>query len=737
MLSERSALENEIGGEIAERGENEGPFEHEGMGEGQAFVAQCEIAVEQHIQVESARSPALAADPAARLFDGEAGVEQSMWRESGRKRDGGVEVILLAGGTHGGGFITGGTSGYSRVGQGIEGGAGRIEMGMAVAEIGAERDVGGGGMDGHAKKNGRRSGATQSGGEGDAFVGAGDGDVRFVDGDGRRAHLGMGGENGGEDAVGERLDEGDAFAGDDVAHEFVNLRVVDGVGEIVGRRRVGDVHHQIEIDDPGLPEHGFFGQNAVVAVKPELFEVDGGEHEDGRLNEYHSGSRARLRWNRTGGRNFPAIKTLLAEQVLIGVRSRMRWRWIFLLVMAVQGTVEGMANTMVNLSREDVLKWLHEFEVDHQQRGTPALLERIDEQALSDRALAASGLVGEEPRHLALTRQSIGELRVASETLTHLRFGRRMDEGSHWTVMTYFWDPAGMFIFRRFRIEKLKDGGVRITDWADMPCDVAQSEVVARMVFVQTLAVPDKAPERMRAELTFFHKHPMRYVKAVMAVNRQDMSALLREVVTMPPEARFGVLARHWRTTLLAGSSSSGFLENRHMLVGSRENDPLRGLLLFRAGTSGNRPEIALEGLSQLSAQLDHDVDIRTQTIAMLILADRVDEAVDLATETAELYPANYSGHIQRLAALWFTGHANTREGERARLAAMLGKEAADTIDHHTEVYITELEQKRREIVSSNMTREKRERRMKRTSQFESAPIRLDYNFNPIDGETL
>lgn len=112
---------------------------------------------------------------------------------------------------------------------------------------------------------------------------AGDGRVGFVEREGGGEDARVGGEDGGEEAVGESFEEGEALVFDDVAAEGVDLGVVDGVGEVVAGGGGGDIHLEIEIEDEGLAEDGLGGEHAMTTVEAEGFKMDGGEHGGGRL----------------------------------------------------------------------------------------------------------------------------------------------------------------------------------------------------------------------------------------------------------------------------------------------------------------------------------------------------------------------------------------------------------------------------------------------------------------------
>ncbi len=387
------------------------------------------------------------------------------------------------------------------------------------------------------------------------------------------------------------------------------------------------------------------------------------------------------------------------------------------------------------LGEEEIVKWLNEFLADHTERGVEAFTERIDAQRLLARSMKVSGLDKERRRHETLVRQILGELRSQFDGMKDLQLGRRMNEGGHWSVMAYFSDPAGLFIFRRLRIEGSEGGKARITDWADMPCDVECSEVMAAQVLVQTMTPPEKVPERLRAELAFYHENPRRYVGAAMAAGLQNGDSLATELMNLPPEARFGVLAREWRGILLMLYPPDFFYVEQRLQVGSAERDPLRGLLMYRAGVRAKNPEMALRGLELLSAQLEQDLHIRMEKCALLMLAGRVEEAARVAAEAAELYPTFYNPHIHRLAALRIAGETEAGEAVEADVGLMLGAEVKEMVVRHAADLVVDMKRQRKEMMDTQAAISRREvwaAGSEATAGFGAEPIRLDLEHAPL-----
>ena len=103
--------------DVAQGAEDEVALVHAGMGDGEVGFIDDEVVVEEDVEVEGARAPALAADSAGGLFDVAEVGEQVAGGEGGVERDGGVEVGVLAGRADGFGFVGFGLGDEFGVGQ--------------------------------------------------------------------------------------------------------------------------------------------------------------------------------------------------------------------------------------------------------------------------------------------------------------------------------------------------------------------------------------------------------------------------------------------------------------------------------------------------------------------------------------------------------------------------------------------------------------------------------------------
>jgi hypothetical protein len=136
---------DDTGSDFCKRLQDEETFVHPRMGNDQVGFAADDIAVEEQIEVESARSILDSPYPAETDFDFEQETQQVGGSEIGANLRGGVEIGALTGGTADRRCLV--ECGDLRDRDALtKGGQPAVEMVAAVAEVAAESDVGG---DGH------------------------------------------------------------------------------------------------------------------------------------------------------------------------------------------------------------------------------------------------------------------------------------------------------------------------------------------------------------------------------------------------------------------------------------------------------------------------------------------------------------------------------------------------------------------------------------------------------------
>lgn len=359
------------------------------------------------------------------------------------------------------------------------------------------------------------------------------------------------------------------------------------------------------------------------------------------------------------------------------------------------------------LSAAEVEGWIDAFSEDYERRGAEALWSRLDEARLAERVAALDGLgTAEARRREELIRQRLGNDRVAYANFKHLTVGRRTDAGDYWTVLTHYNSDDGMFFYRRLRLEAGTAGSVRLADWANLPCDLEMAEDIATLALLQMREVGANGtlPVARRAELEFYRDNPQKLMQLYFALRATTAQQMLFRAVfsELPPVAKYGVVAREARTQWFVLLPSSTVAEEVSAIVGPKEEDALRGLLLFRAGLRGERPRVALEGMDLLSAQLGEDAMWRIERSTLLDHAGRLDEAAAFTRETAELHPTIYVAHVHHLAALRRAGRADEAERRASLLADMLGQEFANLIAQNAENFAREQMEREARIRSTN-----------------------------------
>jgi hypothetical protein len=134
-------LENgvaEVGGEVAERVEDEGALVHAGMREGESVGGEDEVVKEDEVEVDEAGAVAgfVGAVSAEGAFDIQEDGHEGLRREGGLDFDGGVEVIRLVGwAADGGGGAEGGLAEGRGGRKGGDGGDGGGDVGALVLEV--------------------------------------------------------------------------------------------------------------------------------------------------------------------------------------------------------------------------------------------------------------------------------------------------------------------------------------------------------------------------------------------------------------------------------------------------------------------------------------------------------------------------------------------------------------------------------------------------------------------------
>lgn len=131
--------------DLIERDEDEGALGQAGVGNFQIRFADAEIAVEENIEIEGARTvgETRGAVAAKLLFDGQQGVEQRARSELGFKSDDSIYEAGLRGETDGRGGVERGARGDSTERGETHGGCGQRGVGLAgvAGQVGAETDV--------------------------------------------------------------------------------------------------------------------------------------------------------------------------------------------------------------------------------------------------------------------------------------------------------------------------------------------------------------------------------------------------------------------------------------------------------------------------------------------------------------------------------------------------------------------------------------------------------------------
>ena len=365
-----------------------------------------------------------------------------------------------------------------------------------------------------------------------------------------------------------------------------------------------------------------------------------------------------------------------------------------LIVVSLVWAAAGVRAASPGLSAESVETWLAAFAADYGRLGAEALWSRLDQTRLAERAAALDGLAGAEGRrHGELIGQRLARDRASYASFNQLTIGRRTDAGDHWTVLTHYNSDEGLFFYRRLRLEPGEAGTVRLADWADMPCDVDMAEELATLALLQIRSGGEGAamPAARRAELAFYRDNPQKLIQLYLAMRATTQPALLQAVFTeLSPAAKYGVVAREARTQCFVSIPKETVADQVETLVGSADEDSLRGLLMFRAGLRGGRPALALAGMDLLSAGIGEDAMWRVERIALLDQAGRLDEAEGFATETAELYPTNYAVHLYHLAALRRAGRGAEAERREAALGEMLGADMAAAVARRATSYAAE-----------------------------------------------
>lgn len=337
------------------------------------------------------------------------------------------------------------------------------------------------------------------------------------------------------------------------------------------------------------------------------------------------------------------------------------------------------------MSAEAVETWLAAFADDYASQGPEALWSRLDQARLAERVAALDGLgAAEAGRRADLIRQRVGNDRSAYAGFNQLTVGRRTDAGDHWAVLTHYNSDAGMFFYRRLRLEADATGAVRLAGWADMPCDLEMAEDIATLALLQLRETGERGslPEARRAELRYYRDNPQKLMQLYFAMRATTARQILFRAVfaELPPVAKYGVIARDARTQWFVSLEPARIADELQALIGQAEEDSLRGLLMFRAGLRGEKPALALAGMDLLSAQIGEDAMWRSERGTLLDHAGRLDEAVEFTRESAELYPAFYLPHVHHLAALRRAGRAAEAERREALLVELFGPDIAKVI---------------------------------------------------------
>lgn len=131
-------------GDFGEGNQHEFTFQHARVGDLQLGCGHGLIAIYKDIDVEEAGAFGESFFAAEVVFDGAESVEEREWREVCFGLNGAIEEPRLVEVVHGGGFVEGGEF-LQLNASGAQGGDGGLQVGDAVAEVGAEGEVDGGG----------------------------------------------------------------------------------------------------------------------------------------------------------------------------------------------------------------------------------------------------------------------------------------------------------------------------------------------------------------------------------------------------------------------------------------------------------------------------------------------------------------------------------------------------------------------------------------------------------------
>lgn len=134
----------QVRGDFGEGNQHELALEHARVGDLQFGRGDGLIAIYKDIDVEEAGAFGESFFAAEVVFDGAEGMEEREWREVCFGLNGAIEEPRLVEVVHGGGFVERGE--FLRLNaSGGQGGDGGLQVGGAVAEVGAEGEVDGGG----------------------------------------------------------------------------------------------------------------------------------------------------------------------------------------------------------------------------------------------------------------------------------------------------------------------------------------------------------------------------------------------------------------------------------------------------------------------------------------------------------------------------------------------------------------------------------------------------------------
>lgn len=385
----------------------------------------------------------------------------------------------------------------------------------------------------------------------------------------------------------------------------------------------------------------------------------------------------------------PAAARTADMRAVAGLFSaRRRWFVALVCVVAVATTAlraENPPSGGAALSASAVESWLAAFADDYASQGPEALWSRLDQARLAERVAALDSLGATEAgRRADLIRQRVGNDRASYAGFNQLTVGRRTDAGDHWAVLTHYNSDAGLFFYRRLRLEADATGAARLAGWADMPCDLEMAEDIATLALLQLREAGEHGslPEARRAELRYYRDNPQKLMQLYFAMRATTARQILFRAVfaELPPVAKYGVIARDARTQWFVSLEPAQIADELPLLIGQADEDPLRGLLMFRAGLRGEKPALALAGMDILSAQIGEDAMWRSERGTLLDRAGRLDEAVEFTRESAELYPAFYLPHVHHLAALRRAGRADEAERRSEQLVELFGADVAKVI---------------------------------------------------------